>query len=46
MTDNSREKIIRLREELMSVEAERAQGVKDWTPDELESYLDAVIAEA
>ncbi|MDR0877063.1 MAG: type II toxin-antitoxin system RelB/DinJ family antitoxin [Treponema sp.] len=39
-------KMIRLHEELLAVEAERHAGLKGYTPDELENYLDTVIDEA
>jgi hypothetical protein len=41
-----REKMLKLREELLSVEEDRAAGRMGVTPDELESYLDAVIGES
>ncbi|MDR1060670.1 MAG: type II toxin-antitoxin system Phd/YefM family antitoxin [Clostridiales bacterium] len=41
-----REKMLKLREELLSVEEDRASGMSGATPDDLESYLDAVIGEA
>ena len=40
-----REKMIKLREELLSVEEDRAAGRMGVTPDELESYLDGIIGE-
>lgn len=45
-TYNRREKMLKLREELLAVEEERAAGVKDCTVDELEAYLDKIIEEA
>ena len=44
-TFSLREKMLRLREELLAVEEERAAGRKGVTPDELESYLDDIINE-
>jgi PHD/YefM family antitoxin component YafN of YafNO toxin-antitoxin module len=38
-----REKMLKLREELLSVEEDRAAGRMGVTPDDLERYLDAVI---
>ena len=43
--DNRLEKMIKLREELLSVEEERIAGRKGCTLDDLESYLESVIAE-
>ena len=40
-----REKMLRLREELLAVEEDRAAGRMGVSPDELESYLDSVINE-
>ena len=40
-----REKMLKLREELLQVEADRIAGVKDVTLDELSDYLDEVIGE-
>ena len=40
-----REKMLKLREELLAVEEDRAAGRIGVSPDELESYLDAVIGE-
>ncbi|MDR1537192.1 MAG: type II toxin-antitoxin system Phd/YefM family antitoxin [Clostridiales bacterium] len=40
-----REKMLKLREELLSVEEDRAAGRVGVTPDELESYLDGIISE-
>ena len=40
-----REKLLKLREDLLAVEEERAAGSMGVTPDELESYLDAIIDE-
>ena len=40
-----REKLLKLREDLLAVEEERAAGSMGVTPDELESYLDAIINE-
>ena len=41
-----REKMLRLREELLAVEEDRAAGRHGATPDELEQYLDGIISEA
>ena len=40
-----REKMLKLREELLAVEEDRAAGRIGVTPDELESYLDGIIGE-
>ena len=40
-----REKMLRLREELLAVEEDRAAGRLGVTPDELESFLDGIIGE-
>lgn len=40
-----REKMLKLREELLQVEADRIAGVKDYTLDELSAYLDDIIGE-
>lgn len=40
-----REKMLKLREELLQVEADRMAGIKDSTLDELSVYLDDVIGE-
>jgi len=40
-----REKMLRLREELLSVEEDRAAGRLGVTPDELEHYLEGIISE-
>ncbi|MDR1328923.1 MAG: cytochrome P450, partial [Oscillospiraceae bacterium] len=45
-TYTRREKMLKLREELLSVEEDRAAGMSGVTPDDLENYLDAVISEA
>ena len=39
------EKMIRLREELLAVEEDRAAGRAGVTPDELDSYLESIIEE-
>ena len=44
-TYNRREKMLKLREELLSVEEDRLAGKTGYTLDELDAYLDAVIAE-
>lgn len=45
-TYEHREKMLKLREELPAVEEDRLRGVKGYTLDELDSYLEEVIAEA
>ena len=40
-----REKMLKLREELLAVEEDRAAGRLGSTPDELDSYLDSIIDE-
>lgn len=44
-TYERREKMLKLREELLAVEEDRLSGRHGCTPDELDSYLDALIAE-
>ncbi len=44
-TFNRREKTLKLREELLTVEEERSAGNKGHTLDELESYLNDIISE-
>ena len=44
-TYNRREKMIQLREELLSIEEDRIAGRSGCSLDELDAYLDAVIAE-
>ena len=44
-TFNRREKMLRLREELLSVEEDRLAGRTGCTLDELDSYLDDIIDE-
>ena len=44
-TYTRREKMLKLREELLAVEEDRAAGRFGVTPDELESYLDGIIGE-
>lgn len=44
-TYDRREKMLRLREELLAVEEDRLAGRTGATPDELDAYLDGVIAE-
>ena len=41
-----REKMLKLRDELLAVEEDRLQGRNGCTLDELDSYLNSVIAEA
>ena len=45
-TYSRREKMLKLREELLAVEADRLAGRNGCSPDELESYLDEIISEA
>lgn len=45
-TYNRREKMLKLREELLAVEEDRAAGRKGCSLDELDAYLDDVIAGA
>ncbi len=40
-----REKMLKLREELLAVEEDRLAGRADFTPDELNSYLESIIDE-
>ena len=40
-----REKMLKLREELLAVEEDRLAGRTGTTPDELDSYLDSIIDE-
>ena len=40
-----REKMLKLREELLAVEEDRNAGRMGYSPDELEDYLDGVINE-
>lgn len=40
---NRREKMLKLRETLLTVEAERLDGNKEYTVDELDNYLDDVL---
>ena len=44
-TYNRREKMIQLREELLSIEEDRLAGRSGCSLDELDAYLDEVIAE-
>lgn len=44
-TYNRREKMIQLREELLSIEEDRIAGRRGCSLDELDAYLDEVIAE-
>jgi len=41
-----REKMLKLQQELMAVEAERLAGAPDWPLEEVEALLDKVIEEA
>ncbi len=43
--DNRWEKMLKLREELLAVEEDRMEGRKGCALDELDAYLDDVIAE-
>ncbi|SHI01454.1 prevent-host-death family protein [Sporobacter termitidis DSM 10068] len=45
-TFTRREKMLKLREELLAVEEDRLAGRTGYTPDELERYLDGIIAGA
>ena len=45
-TFNRREKMLRLREELLSVEEDRLHGVKGYTVDEVAAMMNSVIEEA
>ncbi len=45
-TYNRREKMLKLREELLAVEEDRLHGKSGCTLEELDAYLDDVIAEA
>lgn len=40
-----REKMLKLREELLQVEADRLSGAKDYSLQELSDYLDGVIGD-
>ena len=44
-TYNRREKMLKLREELLAVEEDRMAGRTGCTLEELDAYLDEVIAE-
>jgi len=44
-TFNRREKMLKLREELLSVEEDRLAGRVGSTADELDSYLESIIDE-
>lgn len=44
-TYSRREKMLKLREELLAVEEERMAGIKGCTIDELNAYLDDIIKE-
>ena len=44
-TFTRREKMLKLREELLAVEEDRLAGRTGVTPDELDSYLDSIIDE-
>ena len=43
-TYNKREKMLKLREELLSVEEEKASGINGCSLDELNVFLDQIIA--
>jgi len=45
-TFNRREKMLKLREELLAVEEDRLAGRKGVSLDELDAYLDSLIVEA
>lgn len=40
------EKMLKLREELLAIEEERLHGLPDHTLEEVDAYLDQIIAEA
>lgn len=42
---NRREKMLKLREDLLAVEEDRVAGRMGSTPDELETYLESIIDE-
>jgi prevent-host-death family protein len=44
-TFTRREKMLKLREELLAVEEDRLAGRVGYTPDELDKYLDGIIDE-
>lgn len=44
-TFTRREKMLRLREELLAVEEDRLAGRAGYVPDELDKYLDSIIDE-
>ena len=44
-TYNRREKMLKLREELLAVEEDRMAGRTGTTVDELDAYLDGIIEE-
>ncbi|MBS4023749.1 MAG: toxin-antitoxin system, antitoxin component, PHD family protein [Dethiobacter sp.] len=44
-TFTRREKMLKLREELLAVEEDRLAGRAGTTPDELDSYLESIIDE-
>ena len=44
-TFTRREKMLKLREELLAVEEDRLAGREGTTPDELDSYLESIINE-
>ena len=44
--NDHREKMLKLRDELLAIEEDRLQGRNGCTLDELDSYLNSVIAEA
>jgi prevent-host-death family protein len=45
-TYNRREKMLKLREELLAVEEDRTMGITGCTVDELDTFLDDMIGEA
>lgn len=45
-TFTRREKMLKLREELLAVEEDRLAGRTGYTPEELDKYLDDIIDEA
>ena len=44
-TYSRREKMLKLREELLSVEEDRISGISGYTLEELDKYLDGIIEE-
>lgn len=44
-TYNKREKMLKLREELLAIEEDKIVGRNDYTLDDLDLYVDEIIAE-